>query len=61
MEILISNRDVFALNKNTKKMEIIKTGSVIKYRSRKENNYIILKDKVLYEVTADIFNEFFGV
>lgn len=55
----VANRNVFGLNSHSKKMEIIEKGTVINPRLKKGNNCIISKDKQFYEVTVDIFKEFF--
>lgn len=57
----IANKNIFALNSSSRKMEIIEEGSIIKPRLKQGNNCIILKDKHLYEMTADVFKEFFSI
>ena len=57
----IAKGSIFALNTSSKKMEIIEKGTVIKPRLREGNNCIILKDKHLYEITVDVFKEFFSI
>lgn len=57
----VANRSVFALNSQSKKMEIIEKGTIINPRLKEGNNCIISKDKQLYEVTVDIFKEFFNL
>lgn len=57
----IVNKNIFALNTSSKKMEIIKEGTIIKPRLKKGNSCIILKDKNLYELTTDVFKEFLSI
>lgn len=57
----IANKNVFVLNSSSRRMEIIEEGTVIRPRLKQGNNCLILKDKCLYELTVDVFKEFFSI